>query len=546
MTGKQGQTNYLNSIEITGGTLQVGDYGHVYGADDLYYTAGTVGTGGTNTSAIIGSVGITIGADGALAFGQSAAESISNALTFSAGTSAISNINPNGAVTLSGTLTAASGFTKTGAGRVILAQATTGSTLAGTVTLKEGWLETTQAKLSNTSILFDGGGLYLIGDLEPAKITSNGGTLDYNSSVTLNGLTNTDTTSTPTFVITRSTDASNFQAGMNLGSLDGAGANLFASYTGTIQVDGNAIASLGSATDFSNTVFHLATNDTLSSGLHVARPVVGRVWKLGDLTGEGLVCTSKNPTYANRGVTFEIGSLNNDSTFSGTFANNRRDSDNEYNLNEIYVNKVGSGTWTFGPTASADSVFNADSIANITVKEGTLALARRSGAASAKSLTVEAGTELQILSEGQEVTGALTMNADSTLTFSLTGTEQGPMLSVDTLTFNDGAEMAFLLSDDFLENIDNTTTLKLLDATTSNLTAETFASFISQNPVLNHFFIPTVTGGEFPLASELGGTAGAEHVDDTVAGFGASVPTKHAGEGVNVGRHDFIRTASKG
>ncbi|MDO4583790.1 MAG: PEP-CTERM sorting domain-containing protein [Planctomycetia bacterium] len=491
LTGKQGQKNQLLSIQITDGTLQVGDYGHVYGADDLYYTQGTVGTGANNTSTIIGTVGITVGANGALAFGQSTAQTISNALTFSAATSVISNVNPNAAVTLSGTLATSSGFTKTGAGRVILAPGTgITNTLGGTVTLKEGWLQTTRTNLGTASVRFDGGKLNLTaGDLGSSEVTRNGGTLDY-ASMTLNGLTNADD-SKPTFVITRSRDVTNFTEGTNLGSLDSAGVDLFADFKGTIQVDANAIVSLGSATNFEKTAFHLTSNNSLWTGLHVARPVVGRVWKLGDLTGEGLVNTSKNTIYANRGVAFEIGSLGNDSTFSGTFANNRRDSDSEFNLNEIDVKKVGSGTWTFGPTATADSVFNIDSIANITVSDGALALNRRSGIASAKTLSVESGTELQILSEGQKITEGLSMLENSKLSFTLSGTENAALLTVGSLAWNDDVTMEFLTTDDFLENIHSGMTLNILDST--NLSGEVMEAFTSawkNNSLLSTYFLP--------------------------------------------------------
>lgn len=499
LTGKQGGTNQLNSIQVNGGTIQIGDYGHTYGADDLYYTQGTVGTGANNTSAIIGSVGITVGANGALAFGQSTAQTISNPLTFSAATSAISNVNPNTAVTLSGTLAASSGFTKTGAGRVILAPGT-GSTLGGTVTLKEGWLQASTESLSQVSIRFDGGKLnYTTSSWTPLtafQITGNGGMVDYADSIALGGLTNADS-STPTFAVTRSRATNYFVSATMLGSLDDASANLFENFQGTIQIDGNATVSLGSATNFANTTFNLATNNTPWSGLYIARPAAGRMWKLGDLTGEGLVSTSKFSRFANLDVTFEIGSLGNDSTFSGTFTNNRVSENENYDPNanfnpiEIYVNKVGSGTWTFGPTATADSAFNIDSIANVTVSEGALALNRRSGIASAKTLSVASGTELQILSEGQKVTEELSMLENSKLSFTLSGTENAALLTVGSLDWNEDVTMEFLTSDDFLENIHSGMILNILDS--ANLPGEVMEAFTSawkNNPLLSTYFLP--------------------------------------------------------
>ncbi|MDO5113341.1 MAG: PEP-CTERM sorting domain-containing protein [Planctomycetia bacterium] len=499
LTGRQGGTNQLNSIQVNDGTIQIGDYGYTYGADDLYYTQGTVGTGANNTSAIIGTVGITVGANGALAFGQSTAQTIRNALTFSTATSVISNVNPNTAVTLSGTLAASSGFTKTGAGRVIFAPGT-GTTLGGTVTLKEGWLQASTESLSQVSIRFDGGKLnYTTSSWTPLtafQITGNGGMVDYADSIALGGLTNGDS-NTPTFVVTRSNATNYFVSGTMLGSLDAASANLFENFKGTIQIEGNATVSLGSATNFANTTFNLATNNTLWSGLYVARPAAGRMWKLGDLTGEGLVSTSKFSRYANQGVTFEIGSLGNDSTFSGTFTNNRVSENENYdpnanfNPNKIDVKKVGSGTWTFGPTATADSAFNIDSIANITVSDGALALNRRSGIASAKTLSVESGTELQILSEGQEVTEGLSMLGNSKLSFTLSGTESATLLTVGSLDWNDDVTMEFLTTDDFLENIHSGMTLNILDS--ANLPGEVMEAFTSawkNNSLLSTYFLP--------------------------------------------------------
>lgn len=494
--------NFLASVRVDAGTLQIGDYGHIYAPGDLYYSAGTTGAGQNNVNSILNvntatgkGTPVTVGANGTLALGAASAQTFTSGVTLEAATSGISNVNPNQAVTFSSdSLTFANGFTKRGAGRIILNAAVSGKN----ITLEDGELFFQSAANANGgNFTFDGGALWLNNTdwynfSTQTKISENGGTLVYHQNVTrINGLTDTDAAHPGTLTISKSgSKISAYSYGIHLGDLNSAAGADFTKFHGTIRSTESTLTCLGMVSDFSTVTFELESPTDAFSGLYFGREP--SLYKIGDLTGEGKVVT--NPGRANAVYNVQIGAKNTsgNSVFSGAFI----DASGTSVLN---IEKIGAGTWTFAATADASSVANVNSVENLTVSEGTVALARREGKASAKALTVKNAAALEITAQGQSIADTLTVQDGARLQFMLTGKETETLLSVGTLEFGDEALWRFAASDDFLENISANTALDVLYAKNSSLTPEKFTEFVTQNSVLNYFFTPSVNNGLYSL-----------------------------------------------
>ena len=572
--------NSFKAVNVTAGTLQFGDFGNVYGANDLYYAQNAVGTGDL-TSAQLTTLLRTVAAvtvtDGTLAFGLSTSQTVANAMTLTNGT--LSNMNPDATITFSGKLTGtmnvggkgtvtipaanvnegltsitvnggtlrlngattipttatlkANGGTLlfatngpytntiTGAGGTIAVANGNSTTLSGTVTGTMSVAGPGTLTLSNvasqvtatvktgatlvlngttagkSALTLDGGTLNPNGNVAGMKVSSNGGTLQYGSMNVL-GLSDVDPTHPGTLTILRNGNPSHYLEGCNLGDLNSATYD-FSNLKATIKVAGNSIVSLGASRNFQNTVFQLATNNTKDAALHLARNPGEFVW--GDLTGDGLVMTSKNsgistPTGAYR---VSVGSLNHDSTFNGAFANNTTD-DGVLVPTSIDLTKVGTGTWTLG-AAAAGTVWDCDNvIRDLTISGGELVLARNAGKVTAKNVTAKNGTTLTFGADGQKISETLTMMNGSTLNVLLDDENSGALM-VKNLNFESGAALTFTTSDDFYDNLTSGMTLDFLtvEGTNSGLTADLFASSVAADPMLSKYFLPVWTSGGLSL-----------------------------------------------
>ncbi|MDO4584291.1 MAG: serine hydrolase [Planctomycetia bacterium] len=501
----------LNGMVIHAGTVQIGDYGHVYDATDLYYTAGTVGTGETPSAILTKAVPITIQEGGNLGIGKKDHLTVMNPLTVTGGT--LGNANAGTTLTFRGNMEAEN-LVIGGQGTVTFSENNTTQTFTGTTTLRSGTLELDSfARIDNTPVLLDGGTLRYTNspDIPSGRffVTSQGGIFDYpNAGGTLHGLQNATGTELGLFTITRSTAATDFVNGIALGSL---GSDESANFTmkGTVRIAGNAIVSLGDTVNLQNITLNLDTTTSKTSGLYLVRALktvngslsdVPNIHQLGDLTGEGLVTTQKS--YYSDGTPkifkIQVGYQNNDSTFQGAMVHY-----SSIVKNPLSVEKVGSGTWTLGATATEDSPANVDNnITTLTVSGGTLELARRANKIAADDVVVTENTQLRIAATDQKIADSLEVQAGGNLEFCLTGKEDsGSLILGGDLFFDLEATLTWSFSENFQENWDSDLRLDLLTIGGEyGSFAEVFREAVEKNAILSQFMYPHISDdGVFSL-----------------------------------------------
>jgi len=514
----------LRSLTINGGTVQIGDYGYVYGEGDLHYAAGTVGTG-TQSSIIISSkIPITINEGGALIFARSIVLDPRNKITIDGG--ALGTLNNSLTQVYKGNITAKNLHVR-GTGTIRFEEQadvastpnvdeSTKQTFTGTVTLQGGFLYISDRakEIDNCPIQFDGGGLKWQGNVIPADlftVTENGGTYDYRDAANqLKGLSNAGTKG-GTLTIISNTKSGDFADGLALGEFNANQSANFKNFTGTLRTEGYGVISLFTSTDFSQITFDLGQGSCIESGLYLVRCTANAqatgtqlVHKLGDLTGDGLVTMQRASFDGNVSKNFQlqIGALNNDSEFDGAFVHYKNSAWTTAGLNTVSVEKVGTGTWTLGPTENALTNVN-NEMKKLTISKGAVALARNAGLVAADAVEVAAGAGLKITARGQKITNSLTLQDGASISFTLTGDQNSASLEVGGKLLNAGDfTLSLELTDDFAENLTPDAQFEILRTSSPNTDFQAkFLEAVATNPTLSYYGVPVIgTDGSISLA----------------------------------------------
>ncbi|MDO4628418.1 MAG: PEP-CTERM sorting domain-containing protein [Planctomycetia bacterium] len=461
-------TNLLDTVTVNSGTLQFGDLGHKYAAGDFYYAKDAVGTGDITLTTILPKTSaITVNNGATLAFGLKNATTVENAITFDNGK--IENKN-NHWLTLAGETKGS--FTAVG----------------------NTYVQANKYTFDNSTVTAGNNDV----TLNSPKVTANGGKLVYNGSLAvLNGLQDATVGDAGTLTLHRDKVQGMIAQGVNMGDLNNGGQD-FSKFTGTINITGYAITSLGKNNDFSTVSFNLGTEDDGYSGLYLARQE--NTYKIGSLSGDGLVMTGKDRkgTY-NLTVGNKIGAGEN-SIFNGAFINHTAGS-------SLNVEKIGAGTLTLGASSKTNNNVN-NQIELFTVSAGELVLARNADKISAKNITVKDGATLTVAEASQVLSGTLTFDPNSTLNFYVTSADAFGTLCVADLKFSSEAYLDFKVDEDFFANladIADGTEFEFLEVENKEADLaeleKQFNQLLASNDTLNAIFDAKVDGGVLSLVA---------------------------------------------
>nr|MCR5164727.1 PEP-CTERM sorting domain-containing protein [Thermoguttaceae bacterium] len=141
---------------------------------------------------------------------------------------------------------------------------------------------------------------------------------------------------------------------------------------------------------------------------------------------------------------------------------------------------------------------------NLTVSDGELVLARKSGLSSAKNVTVADGAILSIGNAGQEIASSLTLNPNSTLQFMLSNDPLSTgRLSVPTIALDSSSNVAFSYDDDFLANIEEGLTLPVAKLENTNTLFTTkISNALASDTNLSNYFTLVQDGLSFSLVAQ--------------------------------------------
>ncbi|MBQ6108324.1 MAG: PEP-CTERM sorting domain-containing protein, partial [Thermoguttaceae bacterium] len=251
--------------------------------------------------------------------------------------------------------------------------------------------------------------------------------------------------------------------------------------------------------DYTDITMNLNTPDDAYSGIYLARP--GLQAQLGDICGDGLVMTGVDGRTGT--FTIQVGEkvgAGETSTFTGAFADK---ANNQAGTSILNVEKVGDGTWVWGEsTKNASNIDNY--VTNLTVSDGELVLARKSGLSSAKNVTVADGATLTIANAGQEIASSLTLNPNATLQFALSSDPlDSGRLAVPTITLDSSSNVAFSYDSDFLANIEEGLTLPLMNLENENsLFTTKITNALASDVTLSNYFSLVQDGLSFALVAE--------------------------------------------
>lgn len=449
--GEYSLNNYSGDTTITEGTFRLGSY------DPVAKTGGATGQ-------LNGSSKIVIGENGTLSIARNSAVDYNTQIQSNGGTIEILNA-PENSVAFRGSVTGT--IVKTGQGSLAIGS-DNGANLVQ-ITVKEGALNNWFAsRLGNgaTKLVLDGGTFAQIQDKETISnpisvpssgtIKASGNTFNYSGQLSGSGTLSIDvktlnlsgnnssfngtlrlTAGNTTIAAANNVGAAtidfnggtlttpvglsnNINVSANGGKLAISAGGQF--FSGKLTGDGVLAQSSNDRgswfqvqnmdlSDFSGTLTESGNNwvalsnnsgakmtwnlaNTSDSGLLMNHNAATTTYQFGNLTGTGWVRT--NNDQASTTYTIEVGAKNEAGTFSGAF---RKFGGGD----TINVSKVGNETWTL---ASANQVgIDYNNQANITVKAGTLELARKAGQASAINLTVSESGALLLSTPNQTISG---------------------------------------------------------------------------------------------------------------------------------------------
>lgn len=448
-------SNQIGTLKVTGGTLQIGDYGHVYTEGNLYYAAGATGDGvlgkgvtGTGSSSVETVLSTKRHSDGSneaasnpiqvtnatLAFGlaknsDGTDTEITNAMTLTNGT--ISNVNPNSTIALSGVLT---GSLVAGGGNVKITGGTNNITsytaAAGTLIL-----DTTANVASDAAITIGSGTIQLPAGKtysNPITFTAADGVLDLSTS--------TGTAGDAVADIRIGGNVSSTAAGYgtihvhgNKGKSNTSKATLVADFLkdfkGTVHIgdsihnessrDWLVIDGNGTGSEYATFDLHTGTAD---SGILLRS---GSTVNFGSITGNGRLRVD--------GVdrTIQVGAAlteaSDTAVFHGSFTRNG-------GAGAYDVTKLGAGTWIL----SGRGGHGANLFRTVNVNEGTLQFG---------DLDYTYGTDDMIYDEGAKGTGTGTLENNMLPT---NVNQASPQVSSvrTTVTIAEGAQVTFAFASD--------------------------------------------------------------------------------------------------
>lgn len=377
------------------------------------------------------------------------------------------------------------------------------------VTAKEGTVQISQATQPYITVVLDGG-QYAAPGSQNINIegTENGGVLNYNPTSYIQSLKNAQGVETAEITLNHNEAQGQIMHGLNMGgNLDSINPGFAKDFNGTINVTGYSIVSFGLEkdngtiinSDYTDITMNLNTPDDAYSGIYLARP--GLKAQLGDICGDGLVMTGVDGRTGT--FTIQVGDkvpAGETSTFTGAFADK---ANNQAGTSVLNVEKVGDGTWVWGEsTKNASNIDNY--VTNLTVSDGELVLARKSGLSSAKNVTVAGDATLTIANSGQEIASSLTLNPNSTLQFMLSSDPlDSGRLSVPAITLDSSSNVAFSYDSDFLANIEEGLTLPLMNIENENALFTTkITNALASDVTLSNYFSLVQDGLSFALVAE--------------------------------------------
>ena len=450
-------SNQIGTLKVTGGTLQIGDYGHKYTDGNLYYAAGATGDGvlgkgvaGTGTATVDKLLSLQYHKNGTelgdsnpvqvtnatLAFGlaknsDNSDTEITNPMTLTNGT--ISNVNPNSTVALTGKLTgslvAGGGNVKiTGAenaitsytaaaGTLIIDPATNFSTAASTaITIGSGTIQLPAGKTYNNPISFTAAD----GVLDISTSTGTAG--DAVADVRLAGQVSSTAAGYGTIYLHGNKGKSNTSRALLVG-------DFLKDFKGTVQVGESVhneasrdwLVIDGTGTGSASAVFDLHTG-TADSGilLRTTSPV-----DFGSITGNGRVRIDGVNSAVSVGAL--LANETDTAVFHGSFARNG-------NMGSYDFTKVGAGTLILsGRGGQGPNYFR-----SVDVTEGTLQFG---------DLGYTYGAGDMIYEEGAQGTGAGTLK-NNMLPTNVNQAAEQPQSVKTTVTVAEGARVNFALASD--------------------------------------------------------------------------------------------------
>ena len=379
-----------NALNYTfNGTAGIGGSGSLTlsGNSTLTLLTSNTYTGATNINAGILNLGVAgaIGTGSSITFGGGTLQYSSNNSTdysaqFSTAANQPVNIDTNGqSVTFASNLTSSGGsLTKLGAGTLTLNGS---NSYSGNTVITAGTLSVaSQTNLAgNGPIVFNGGTLASPGTTLTNAIVVNsaGGTVAnvgnmfFTGSITGSGTLYTSTTAADVFT------GSGFTAGNNSSS---------ASFTGTIVSQYQVNLTDVSASPYANYVAATAGTNTLIFGsgtLAASGPV-----QLGSLSGVAGSSLRDGNNPAIGPVTFQIGSLNTNTTFAGLILNTY----NGGTGNITTINKVGTGNLTLSGSNSYTGGTN--------VMAGIMTFASATAYPPQTALVISQGAQITVANHG--------------------------------------------------------------------------------------------------------------------------------------------------
>jgi len=370
-TGGVYASNQIGTLKVSGGTLQIGDYGHVYTEGNLYYAKGATGdgklgkgvagTGSVDVSAIlatkyhatrqkedktweayeVASNAIQI-SNATLAFGLATDTTVTNDMKFTNG--ALSNVNPNTTITLTGALTGTGLTLKDGKFLVTGASNTVdGYTIAAGATLKfpAGTVNTRTYTFAATDAVLD-----------VTTVASDGSTKDTKFSAAI------------------SSSAAGYGKIFVHGNGDTGGQGLYvynnlANFKGTIQI-GEAVRDGGKSRNWlvidstDATGSQYATLDLRTKADSGVLVKSSKTVNFGSVIGSGIIRVDSGTCSLSVGAL--LANATDSAVFHGYLTNGGSGSFN--------VNKVGAGTWVWSGKLTGSGKIN--QLGTVNVQAGTI------------------------------------------------------------------------------------------------------------------------------------------------------------------------------